>query len=148
MTARERFIKTRKAIIELDTIKAKLIECGEDWQPEQVRVNGILSDPTALQATYNVDVLGDLLENLRQRESELEFFIGETLMIIARVAEGLGKDYAQLLDQRYIDGLEWKDVTINGVGISRQSGKRKLDIAFDWIDSLGVERLRKGDFDL
>ena len=148
MTARERFIRTRKAIIELDTIKARLMESGEDWQPEQVRVSGTLSDPTALQATYNVDVLGDVLDGLRKRESELEDFIGVTLMLIARVADGLGKEYAQILDQRYIDGLPWKYVTVNGVGISTATGKRKVNVAFDWIDSIGVERLERGYYDL
>ena len=147
MGARDRFVQTRKAVIELDSVKAQLDNQGEEWHPERIHVRGI-SDPTASRAIYNVDVLSSVLDKLRQREEELEQFIGTTLMIIARVAEGLGKDYAQILDQRYIDGLEWKDVRVNGVGINISTGKRKVSIACDWIDSLGLEKLSRGDFEI
>lgn len=147
MSARDRFVQTRKAIVELDSVKAQLDNQGEEWHPEGIHVRGI-SDPTAQKAIYNVDVLSSVLDKLRQREGELEQFIGTTLMIISRVAEGLGKDYAQILDQRYIDGLEWKDVRVNGVGINISTGKRKVSIACDWIDSLGLEKLSRGDFEI
>ena len=123
------------------------MENGDDWKPVQVHSKGV-SDPTANQAAYNVDILGDVLEDLRKRESELESFVGVTLMLINRVGEGLGNDYAMILDQRYIDGLEWKDVRLNGVKVPRSTGKRKVAIAFDWIDSLGLARLERGEFEL
>ena len=143
MSARLRFVQTRKYIVELDTIKARLSELGDEWQPEGVHVKGI-SDPTANQATFNVDVLGNMLDKLREREEELEIFIGETLVIIAHVREGLGYEYAMILDQRYIDGLPWSMVQLNGKTINRSTGKRKVSIAFDWIDSIGLERLTRG----
>ena len=147
MTARDRFVLTRKYVIELDAIKAKLSEHGEDWRPEGVKANEV-SDPTGNQAAYNIDVLGDVLEQLRNREEELETFIGQTLGLIHHVAIGLGYEYAVILDQRYIDGLEWSDVMVNGRGISRQTGNRKVSIAFDWIDSLGMTKILAGDYEL
>lgn len=143
MSARLRFVQTRKYVMELGTIKARLSELGDEWQPEGVHVKGI-SDPTANQAAYNVDVLGDMLDKLRERETELETFIGETLMLIEHVREGLGEEYADILDQRYIDGLTWHQVRIDGKPITKSTGKRKASIAFDWIDSLGVERISRG----
>lgn len=142
MTARDRFVLTRKYVLELDAIKAKLMFHGEEWHPESVYVKGQISDPTANQATYNVDILGDKLEKLRERETELESFIGETLEIIEHVRQGLGEEYANLLEQRYIDGLTWSQINVN-----KSTGKRKVSIAFDWIDSLGV-KLNRGDYEL
>lgn len=147
MVARERFVQTRKAVIELNAIKAKLSEHGDDWRPEQVHVAGI-SDPTANQATYNVDVLGETLEQLRLRESELEEFIGVSLMLIEHVRIGLGEEHAQILDQRYIDNLKWEQVRVDGHKVNRKYGCEKLAVAFAWIDSLGVTKLKEGDYEL
>ena len=33
MSARDRFVATRKAVIELDNIKALIMTDGEDWKP-------------------------------------------------------------------------------------------------------------------
>ena len=147
MTARERFVRTRKYVIELDAIKAKLSEHGEDWRPEGVKTQDI-GDPTGNQAAYNIDVLGDVLEQLRNREEELETFIGQTLGLIHHVSIGLGYEYAEILDQRYIDGLEWADVRVDGHKVNRQTGNRKVSVAFDWIDSLGMTRILSGDYEL
>lgn len=147
MGARERFVQTRKAVVELGSVKAQLDTSGDDWQPEGVHVRGI-TDPTANRAIYNVVVLADVLDRLRAREGELERFIGVSLMIIARVREGLGHEYAEILDQRYIDGMEWRYVVVDGKRVSPSTGKRKLNVAFDWIDSLGVAKLARGDFEL
>ena len=144
MTARDRFTQTRQYVIELDTIKARLSEHGEEWQPEQVHVSGT-SDPTANQAVYNVDVLGDVLDELRKREAWLENFIGVSLMVIDRVSKGLGEQYASILEQRYIDCLTWKNVSM---GCSVSTGKRMLNVAFDWIDSLGLTKLERGDYEI
>jgi len=142
MVARERFVQTRKAVIELNAIKAKLSESGDDWRPDGIP-SSETPDPTANQATYNVDVLGDLLERLRNREGELEEFIGGTLELIEHVRRGLGDDYANILDWRYIDGLTWEQI-----GIASTTGKRKASIAFDWIDSLGMTKLLRGEYEI
>lgn len=142
MSARDRFVLTRKYVVELDAIKARLMEHGDDWRPEGVKVQGP-SDPTEKQAEYNIDVLGGILDELRARERDLESFIGVTLVIIQRVRDGLGDDYGELLERRYVDNLTWRDCDV-----TLSTGKRKCSIAFDWIDSLGLERLIAGEYDL
>jgi len=147
MAARDRFVQTRSAILEYDELRALLEEGGDDWRPEGIKATGI-GDPTANRAIRNVDVLGDRLEAIRARVEELEGFIGLTLRIIEGVRKGLGEDYANLLDQRYIDGLTWRDVTLNGQSVSPSSGKAKVALAFDWIDSLGLTKILGGEYEL
>lgn len=147
MTARDRFTATYRAVIELNNIKALIASDGDDWKPPGVHAPGV-SDPTASRAIRNVDYWGVKLEELRKRETELEDFIGVTLAIIEAVRAGLGHDYADLLDQRYIDGFAWRDVTLRGEVVPRSTGKRKIAIAFDWIDSVGVSHLLRGEYEV
>ena len=146
MTARDRFTQTRKAVIELCSIKALIMSGGEDWKPPNVKAQGV-SDPTAARAIRNVDELADKLEALRKREAELEEFIGVTLGIIEAVRKGLGEDYARLLEARYIDDYKWSWIK-ELYGVKRPYGNYLLNIAFDWIDSIGVARLLRGDYEL
>lgn len=143
----ERFVQTRKAVIELAIVQAQLSEMGDDWKPETVKGNGI-ADPTASRAVYEIDVLEDLLEQLKEREQELIDFIGTTLAVIEGVRNGLGNDYAEILDQRYIDGLKWEDLEIDGKPIPKTTAWRKQSIAFDWIDSVGLTGILKGDYEI
>lgn len=147
MTARDRFTATYRAVIELNNIKALIASDGDDWKPPGVHAPGV-SDPTASRAIRNVDYWGVKLEELRKRETELEDFVGVTLAIIEAVRAGLGHDYADLLDQRYIDGFAWRDVTLRGEVVPRSTGKRKIAIAFDWIDSVGVSHLLRGEYEV
>lgn len=147
MTARDRFTATYRAVIELNNIKALIASDGDDWKPPGVHAPGV-GDPTASRAIRNVDYWGVKLEELRKRETELEDFIGVTLAIIEAVRAGLGNDYADLLDQRYIDGFAWRDVTLRGEVVPRSTGKRKIAIAFDWIDSVGVSHLLRGEYEV
>ena len=144
MGARERFVETRKAVVELNGIKALIMSDGDDWMPEGVKIPGI-SDPTASRAIRNVDEWGEKLAALRQREDELEDFIGVSLMLIEAVRNGLGNDYADILDARYIDCLAWRDVYVGGERIKKRTGQTKVSIAFDYIDSVGVSRLLNGE---
>lgn len=144
MNAKQRFERTRDAIPRLDDVKALLMFDGEDWKPEGVRTHGETSDPTASRAIYNVDENAEKLESLRREERELEQLIGESLAIIEGVREGFGEIYAILLDHRYIDGWTWARI-YDEYGIKRPMGNYLLNIAFDWIDSVGVSRLLKGD---
>ena len=147
MNAKERFKQTRKAVARLDEVKALIMNDGDDWKPPQARAKTGISDPTANRAIYAVDTLGDLLEALRSEEDELETFIGESLKIIHAVNVGFGEIYATLLEARYIDGLTWADVH-NAYGIAKSTGHYLLDIAFDWIDSIGVSKLLNGQYEL
>lgn len=146
MTARDRFTATYRAVIELNNIKALIASDGDDWKPPGVHAPGV-SDPTASRAIRNVDYWGVKLEELRKRETELEDFIGVTLAIIEAVRAGLGHDYANLLDARYIDGYSWHDIR-ECQGFTRQRGHYLLNIAFDWIDSVGVSKLLRGDYEV
>ena len=146
MSARDRFVATRKAVIELDNIKALIMAEGDDWKPPGVKSQGV-ADPTASKAIRNVDEWGEQLVELRKREAELEHFIGVTLALIEAVRRGLGETYAALLDQRYIDDEPWVHIT-EDLGITRQNGHYLLNIAFDWIDSVGISRLLQGDYEV
>lgn len=147
MNAKERFKETRKAVLRLNEVKALIMNNGDDWKPQQARAKSGISDPTANRAIYTVDTLGDLLDALRAEETELETFIGESLKIIHAVNVGFGEIYAKLLDARYIDGLSWSDVH-DSYGIAKSTGYYLLDIAFDWIDSIGVSKLLSGRYEL
>ena len=146
MTARDRFVETRKAVVELDSIQALIMSDGDDWKPPGVHVHGV-SDPTANRAIRNVDEWNDKLAELRKREQELLNFIGVSLGIIEGVRKGFGEIYANLLDWRYIDGLTWKQIH-EGYGIITTSGQYLVRIAFDWIDSVGISRLLNEDYEV
>ena len=146
MSARDRFVATRKAVIELNNIKALIMSDGDDWKPPGVKVHAV-SDQTASRAIRNVDEWGEQLVELRKREAELEHFIGTTLALIEAVRRGLGDDYAVLLDARYIDDESWEYIH-DEIGITRQRGNYLLNIAFDWIDSVGISRLLNGDYEV
>ena len=144
MNAKERFTKTRHAIKRLDEIKLLIMYGCDDWKPEQPRVSGEKSDPTAATAIKNVDELADKLDALRQEERELTEFIGVSLALIAAVYNGFGEIYAHLLEWRYIDGFTWTRIH-DDHGITKSRGHYLLDVAFDWVDSVGVSRLLRGD---
>ena len=142
MSARDRFVQTRSAVVELNNIKALIMSDGDDWKPPGVKVHAV-SDPTASRAIRNVDEWGEQLAELRKREAELEYFIGVTLAIIEAVRSGLGSDYADILDARYIDCLTWAQMNM-----PKSTGKMKVAIAFDWVDSIGISRLLRGEVEV
>ena len=147
MAARDRFVETRKAVVKLEEVQALLWSEGDDWKPSSIG-KAQSSDPTANRAIYNVDELEDRLADLRSEEARLIDFIGMTLEIIEGVRKGLGEEYARILDQRYIDGLEWKDVYYKGEKVKPRTGRAKVAIAFDWIDSLGVSKILRKEFEI
>lgn len=148
MSARERFEATRRAIPRFNEIKLLLMYDGEDWKPPLNRTRTTdTSDPTANRAIFNVDERAEMLEALRKEERELTQFIGESLVIIAAVREGFGEIYANLLDWYYIDMLTWTQISEDS-DIKRSTCYYLRDIAFDWIDSVGVSRLLRGEVDV
>lgn len=148
MGARERFVMTREYCVhELPTIQALIATHGDEWQPDRIKAPGN-SDPTASRAIHNVDEWGDELAILREREAWLLDFIGFTLEIIEGVRSGLGEKFADVLDQRYIDGYEWRDVLINGQPINKRTGQRIVNVAFDWLDSVGMADVAGGRYEL
>lgn len=146
MSARDRFEQTRKAVVELAAIQALIAVNGEDWRPDGIKAG--MPDPTANRAIYNVDVLGVQIEEWRKREAELVKFIGATIRIISGVRRGLGDAYASILEQRYIDGLPWADVKHDGRKVPKSTGKMKVAVAMDWIDSVGVSGIFGGEYEI
>ena len=147
MRAKERFEQTRQAVSRLAEVQALIMYDCDDWQPESVHAAHELSDPTAARAIKAVDELADKLEALRAEERELLQFIGDSLAIISAVKQGFGEIYANLLEWRYIDG--WTFTRIHEEhGISRSTCYYLVDIAFDWIDSVGVSRLLRGEVEI
>lgn len=144
---RDRFVQTRQAVIELNEIQALIWAHGDDWKPETGR-SSETSDPTANRACYMVDTWAGCLVDLRQRESYLIEFIGQTLEIIEGIRAGLGEEYASIVEQRYIDCYRWNDVEVNGERVPLSTGKRKVAIAFDWVDSLGVTNVLAGYYEI
>ena len=144
---RDRFVRTRSAVVELAIIQAQLSEMGDDWKPDTARGTGV-AKPTESRAIYELDVLAGRIEQLKAREQELLEFIGTTLAIIEGVRNGLGNDYAEILDQRYIDGFRWSEVTVDGETVNERTGRYKVSIAFDWIDSVGLTGVLGGDYEL
>lgn len=147
MTARERFEKTRNAIERLNEIKLLIMYECDDWKPPSVKAKGQASDPTGNKAAYNVDELGVKLEALRNEERELEEFIGVTLAIIRGVREGFGEVYANLLEWCYIDGLTMTQIS-EDKKLNRTYCYQLIDVAFDWIDSVGVSRIIGSDYEV
>lgn len=144
--ARERFDRTRDAVGRLDEVHALIMTGCDDWHPESGKGSG-LSDPTANRAIRNVDVLAEKLEALRAEEQELTRLIGDSLVIIQAVRDGLGERYGNLLEWRYIDCMSWS-LILEEHGIKRYIGYYAVNVAFDWIDSVGVSRLMNGVYEL
>lgn len=146
MDAKTRFDRTREAVKRLDEINL-LIMFDDDWHPEGVRASNETSDPTANRAIYIVDEREEELKALLAEQCELQDFIGVSLVIIDGVRDGFGEIYATLLDHRYIDTWTWRCIH-DELGITRDRGRYLLDVAFDWIDSVGVSRLLRGEMDV
>ena len=121
-------------------------DCDE-WRPPSVSSKHAIPDPTANTAIRHVDELEGKLTELRKEESELLDIIGEALVIIQAVKDGLGNKYADVLEWRYIDCVKW-DYIKRAYGVSKQTGHDRINIAFDWIDSIGITRILVGDLEL
>jgi len=147
MNARERFELTRQYVQRLHEVQLALMFDCDDWAPPTIRANTEKPDPTAKRAIYNVDELESKLASLRREESELIEFIGVSLGIIEGVRKGFGEVYANLLEWRYIDGMTVKRIS-EDKNLNRTYCYELLDVAFDWIDSVGVSRILKGEAEI
>lgn len=147
MNAHERFERTRRSVARLNEVKLLIMYGCDDWRPAHIRAKTDKPDPTANEAMHRVDVLGEQLDELKREQDELESFIGTTLTIIAQVRAGFGEIYADVLEWHYIDGRTWTNIS-EGTGIKRSTCYYLRDIACDWVDSVGVSKLLKGDIEL
>ena len=147
MNARERFELTRRRIARLNEVKLLIMYGCDDWRPQHIRAKTDKPDPTANEAMHRVDVLSEQLDELKREEQELESFIVVTLTIIAQVRAGFGEIYANLLEWHYIDGESWTAISKDR-NLNRTYCYQLVDIAFDWIDSIGISRLLRGENEL
>ena len=147
MDARTRFKRTRRAIDRLDEVHALIMYDCDDWKPPGIKAHNEQSDPTASRAIYTVDELGVKLEALRAEERELEQLIGESLAIISAVRVGFGEQYADVLEARYVDGDKWCDVA-GLFDVTERTVQNWARVAFDWVDSVGVSKLLRGQTEL
>lgn len=144
--ARAFFEQARDAVRRLDDVHALIMSGCDDWRPDGGRGSGI-GDPTAAKAIRNVDVLADKLDALMAEERELTATIGEALALIEAVRDGLGKRYGDLLEWRYIDCWDWGRI-YDASEVKRSNGYNLLGVAFDWIDSIGIARALRGEYEL
>lgn len=119
----------------------------DEWRPPSISSRHAVSDPTANAAIRQVDEVDGRLRALQAEERELIDLIGEGLAIIEGICEGLGEKYARIIEWRYIDRLSW-DYIRDEYGIAKSSGNRFMHIAFDWVDSIGVARILRKDFEI
>ena len=99
MSARDRFNRTRDAVIEHHRICLEIMACGDDWKPEEVRVPK--GDPTCTKALHLLD-WSDKLATLEARD----------------------------------------------MGMNKSTGKHRVSVACDWVDSLGVSKILAGDYEI
>lgn len=144
--AREWLEAKRRDVRRLDEVHRLLMHECEDWRPETSRPPGI-SDPTARQAIYRAGELEERMEALRAEERELVESIGQALVLIESVREGLGERYADILEAIYIDRLSMRDAA-DRLGISKSSIHQWRNVALDWIDSVGIGRVIHREWEL
>ena len=147
LNAKERFERVRAAVYRLHDVQLLIMNGCEDWRPQTVRARRQVPDPTANAAIYHVDQVEKMLHALKVEESELLRTIGAALVIIQGVRDGLGDKYADVLEWRYIDCRTWEYIR-DEYGVSRRTGNRRANVAFDWADSIGVTRILAGDFEI
>lgn len=145
MQARRRFEQTRDDILELDEVLALIMYHGDNWKPESVSSG--MGNPTEAKALSLLYFEEHSLGYLEHRRDELIEHIGRTLRVIQAVHDGFGEIYATLLEHRYIDVWPWSRIN-EEYGISRQRGHYLINVAFDWIDSVGVSKLLRGEYEI
>ena len=146
LTAKKRFEQTRRDVKRLDEVNLAIMYECDDWQPPSVKAHNEQVDTTASRAIYNVDTRDPRIEALTIERIELVDRIGIALELIAAVNAGLGERYSNVLEWRYIDCLRWSQVRERG--IARSTGYELINIACDWIDSVGISKLLRGEYEL
>jgi hypothetical protein len=69
--------------------------------------------------------------------------VSEALALIDGIRKAFESPWYEVLELRYIDGLEWDGVATS-MGLSVSTCKRWHRAALDWIDFVGEARARSG----
>ena len=131
----------------MHVVQLMIMNDCDDWRPPSVSSRHSTPDPTANAAIRHVDELAGKLSALRSEEAELMEFIGEALVILRAVRDGLGDKYADVLEWRYVDCLTWERIR-NDYDVKKRAGCYWINIAFDWIDSIGITKILAGDLEI
>lgn len=145
--AKQRFARVKRAVARLHEVQLMIMNGCDEWRPPSVSSRSTLPDPTANAAIRHVDEIDGRLRSLRDEEAELVEFIGEALVIVQAVRDGLGGKYADVLEWRYVDCLTWDYIKAE-FDVSRRTVRDRESVAFDWIDSIGITRIIAGDLEL
>lgn len=142
----DRMNATRAAVYRLKDVQTAIMFEGEEWKPKGVKAPGV-SDPTASKAIYRVDELSRLMDSLKAEERELLEFIGTTLRLIQAIRDGLGTKYGDVLEWLYVDCFSWQQIA-DLYRVSKSTGHEWRTVALDWVDSVGLKNVLRGDFEL
>lgn len=144
---RARFEDARRARRRLDEIRLLIMYGLDDWKPEGARGKSGTEDPTAARAIRELDEVQPAIRDLMREREELEHSIGEALVLVESVRVGLGERYALVLDGLYIDGMTWRELRLTH-GIPKSTGQQLRNVAFDWMESMGISRLLRGETEI
>ena len=118
MLAREIFEQCRDACERIEELTFAIDNGGGQRKGEPTHGGGI-SDPTASRALY----LAEHMPMLVAERDELIAFVGECM--------------------RIIDGMRICDIA-DALGVSKGTVHRRISVAFDYVDSVGVRRASLG----
>lgn len=128
------FAAVTRAAVRLEEIERELKE-GPDAMPYGgggVRGGGI-GNPTESRALWLVTEGAAWEQRLVDERERLTYVVGCALVLVEYVRDGLGETYADVLDARYVDEMEWHEVA-ERVGYSEPHAKRLGYVALDWLD--------------
>ena len=139
MIAREFFESASMAVRMRNAAQTVIDNEGEEWSPRPPGSNGI-SDPTARAAERAIERQNAVHEACLTRD-ECDREIGSCLEVIEGIRRVFGDGFADVLDLHYIDLLPWWAVAME-VGASESTCKRRRDLMFEWLDSVGIARAK------
>lgn len=137
--AREFFESASMAVRMRNAAQTVIDNEGEEWSPRPPGSNGI-SDPTASAAERAIERQNAVHEACLTRD-ECDREIGSCLEVIEGIRRVFGDGFADVLDLHYIDLLPWWAVAME-VGASESTCKRRRDLMFEWLDSVGIARAK------
>ena len=138
---REIFERGLNAKVELDRMADRLAALSSpamsSGMPMAVRSGK--SDPTAQSAM----ALVELEKTMAQTSESLEKDCETVVRLVSGVRAGMGWSYSQVLEDRYINGLLWKQIAMIE-GMSVATVHRYKEAAFEWIAQVGIIRAMEG----
>jgi predicted DNA-binding protein (UPF0251 family) len=138
MRAREIFEQCRDACERIEELTFAIDNGGGQRKGEPTHGGGI-SDPTASRAIY----LAEKMPELIAERDELIAFVGECMRIIDGIRIAFTGAYAACVEMRYIDGMRICDIA-EEMGVSKGTVHRRISVAFDYVDTVGVRRASLG----